>query len=55
MQGVFKVTQPDQILNKHGLLVEDVITTRATLEACANELLNAGAGKVSIAATALTE
>lgn len=55
MQSVFGVPLPDQILNKHILLVDDVITTGATLEACANELLSKGASKVSLAALAFAE
>ncbi|WP_316844721.1 hypothetical protein [Pedobacter psychrodurus] len=33
-------------------MIDDVITTGATLEACATALLNNGAAKVSIAALA---
>ena len=55
MQDVFKINSPEMLTGKHILLVDDVITTGATLEACANELLNIGAAKVSIAAIAFAE
>ncbi|GGI28295.1 ComF family protein [Pedobacter mendelii] len=55
MKSVFKIQNPEKIAGKHILLIDDVITTGATLEACANVLLENGASKVSIAALAFAE
>lgn len=46
---IFSVQNIEQLNNKHVLLVDDLITTGATIEACAIQLLKAKNIKISVA------
>lgn len=54
VETVFEVKLPDLIRGKRVLLIDDVITTGATLEACGARLLRAGAESVAVACIAAT-
>jgi predicted amidophosphoribosyltransferase len=53
VDGIFKVRDKKLIQSKHILIVDDVLTTGATLQSCALELVKSGASEVSAAAMAL--
>jgi len=55
MQEVFVVKQPEKLINKHVLLVDDIVTTGSTLEACGIELLKIPGLKLSIATIAYAQ
>lgn len=48
VQELFRVERPELVAGKHVLLVDDVVTTGSTLEACAGALLQVPGTKVSI-------
>ncbi len=52
VEEVFGIASGKNIENKHVLLVDDVITTGATLEACANKILQIAGTSISIATIA---
>lgn len=53
MQKVFELVQPEIIQGKHVLLVDDILTTGATLEAAANILQMAGNVRFSMITVAM--
>jgi ComF family protein len=52
LRGAFRCPAPERVLGKAVLLVDDVVTTGATVSACADTLAQAGASRVNVLAFA---
>lgn len=55
VKEVFEIAQADRITNKRILLVDDVITTGATIEACGLELIKAGCKELTLGCIAAAQ
>ncbi len=55
VEGIFGLNNPGEYKGKHVLLIDDVVTTGSTLEACAWQLLQIEGVKVSIATLAFAD
>ena len=55
VEYAFKLTHSEPIAGKHLLIVDDVVTTGATIIACAKELVKAGNVKISVLSLGLTK
>ena len=53
VEGIFEVHEPEKLIGKHVLLIDDVLTTGSTIAACALPLTNIEGVRISILTLAL--
>ena len=53
VKNIFRVTDAEKVKGKHLLLVDDVITTGATIKSCAKELAKVSGVKISVLSLAV--
>lgn len=52
VSGIFEVRNEEELVNKHILLIDDVVTTGSTIEACYTAVKNIHGVRISVAAIA---
>ncbi len=55
VEGAFRLVRPEKVAGKHVLVVDDIITTGASMYACASELLKAEGVRFSFLTVGRTE
>ena len=55
VEDVFELQNPEELIGKHIILVDDVITTGATIEACCHKLYAIEGIKISVLSMAFAE
>jgi ComF family protein len=48
VRGAFRLRRPEQVAGRHVLVVDDILTTGATLTECVHRLAEAGAGPIGV-------